>query len=148
MGTTMENTTPVKKVNFRDGDIYYIYDKRINKCANEECQGMVKYGLNLKVYMPNGDTLNTYECNKCHMKYTAYPNYVRLKESRHLIIFNRDEVKAKDKKRWIDAKKQAKKQNRNKKFKNSNKGKITIVGGYKKRYISTYDNDKRIAATD
>jgi hypothetical protein len=82
------------------------------------------------------------------MKYTAYPNYVRLKESRHLIIFNRDEVKAKDKKRWIDAKKQAKKQNRNKKFKNSNKGKITIVGGYKKRYISTYDNDKRIAATD
>jgi hypothetical protein len=140
----MENTTPVRKVNFRDGDIYYIYDKRINKCANEECQGMVKYGLNVKVHMPNGDTLNTYECNKCHMKYTAYPNYVRLKESRSLIIFNRDEVKAKDKKRFVDAKKQAKKYNQT-----HNKKKVTIVGGYRKRYITTHNNnDKRIAATD
>jgi sorbitol-specific phosphotransferase system component IIBC len=144
----MENTTPIKKVNFRDGDVYYIYDKRINKCVKDGCQGTVKYGLNLQVNMPNGDTLNTYECNKCHMKYTAYPNYVRLKETRQLIILNHDEIKAKDKKRWIDAKKQLKKQNQFKKSKKTNKDKVTIIGGYKKRYISVYDKDKRIAATD
>ena len=58
----------------------------------EDCEGIVKYGLTLKVIMPNGDALNTYECNKCHMKYTAYPNYVRLTETGGLCIYNCEEV--------------------------------------------------------
>ena len=53
--------------------------------------------------MPNGDALNTYECNQCHMKYTAYPNYVRLAEAGGLCIYNHKEVKARDQKRAADA---------------------------------------------
>ncbi len=57
--------------------------------------------------MQNGDTLNTYECNKCHMKYTAYPNYVRLTETKQLVIYNQEAVDACDRKRAADAAKQA-----------------------------------------
>lgn len=103
----MEKKAPERKVRLREGDVFYVYDKRINKCIKEGCEGIVKYGLTLKVNMPNGDTLNTYECNKCHMKYTAYPNYVRLTETRWLTIYNRDEVTVRDKKRAADAAKQA-----------------------------------------
>ncbi|MBQ2258607.1 MAG: hypothetical protein II247_08055 [Lachnospiraceae bacterium] len=102
----MEKTTPERKVLLREQDVFYVYDKRINKCVKEDCEGTVKYGLILKVNMPNGDTLNTFECNKCHMKYTAYPNYVRLTSSEELTIYNRDEVEARDKKRAADAAKQ------------------------------------------
>ena len=62
--------------------------------------------------MENGDKLNTYECNKCHMKYTAYPNYVRLTETKQLDIYNRDEVDARDRKRAVDAAKQAAREKR------------------------------------
>ena len=103
----MEKKAPERKVRLRDGDVFYVYDKRINKCIKEGCGGIVKYGLTLKVNMPNGDTLNTYECNKCHMKYTAYPNYVRLTETKGLIIYNQEEVNARDRKRAADAAKQA-----------------------------------------
>ncbi|MDE5696639.1 MAG: hypothetical protein K2I96_04380 [Lachnospiraceae bacterium] len=103
----MEKKAPERKVQLRDGDVFYVYDKRINKCIKEGCGGIVKYGLTLKVNMPNGDTLNTYECNKCHMKYTAYPNYVRLTETKWLTIYNQDEVNARDRKRAADAAKQA-----------------------------------------
>lgn len=102
----MEKRAPERKVQLRDHDVFYVYDKRINKCVKEECEGMVKYGLTLKVNMPNGDTLNTYECNKCHMKYTAYPNYVRLTETKWLTIYNQDAVDARDRKRAADAAKQ------------------------------------------
>ena len=74
----MEKKAPERKVRLQEGDVFYVYDKRINRCIREDCEGIVKYGLTLKVIMPNSDALNTYECNKCHMKYTAYPNYVRL----------------------------------------------------------------------
>ena len=103
----MEKKAPERKVRLREGDVFYVYDKRINKCIREGCEGIVKYGLTLKVNMPNGDTLNTYECNKCHMKYTAYPNYVRLTETKGLSIYNSDEVHARDRKRAEDAAKQA-----------------------------------------
>lgn len=103
----MEKKAPERKVQLRDRDVFYVYDKRINKCVKEGCEGIVKYGLTLKVNMPNGDTLNTYECNKCHMKYTAYPNYVRLTETKWLAIYNQDEVNARDRKRAADAAKQA-----------------------------------------
>ena len=83
----MEKKAPEKKVHLREGDVFYVYDKRINKCVREDCEGIVKYGLTLQVNMQNGDTLNTYECNKCHMKYTA--------------------VDARDRKRAADAAKQA-----------------------------------------
>lgn len=95
----MEKKAPERKVQLRDRDVFYVYDKRINKCVKEGCEGIVKYGLTLKVNMPNGDTLNTYECNKCHMKYTAYPNYVRLTETKWLAIYNQDEVNVRDRKR-------------------------------------------------
>lgn len=103
----MEKKAPERKVQLRDRDVFYVYDKRINKCVKEGCDGIVKYGLTLKVNMPNGDTLNTYECNKCHMKYTAYPNYVRLTETKWLTIYNQDEVNVRDRKRAVDAAKQA-----------------------------------------
>ena len=103
----MEKKAPEKKVRLREGDVFYVYDKRINKCIREGCGGTVKYGLTLQVNMENGDKLNTYECNKCHMKYTAYPNYVRLTETKQLDIYNRDEVDARDRKRAVDAAKQA-----------------------------------------
>ena len=103
----MEKKAPEKKVHLREGDVFYVYDKRINKCVREDCEGIVKYGLTLQVNMQNGDTLNTYECNKCHMKYTAYPNYVRLTETKQLVIYNQDAVDARDRKRAADAAKQA-----------------------------------------
>lgn len=106
----MEKKTPEKKVLLRQEDIFFVYDKRINKCVKEDCDGIVKYGLTVKVIMPNGDTLNTYECNKCHMKYTANPNYVRLKTTEGLSIYNQEEVAAREKKRAIDAAKQAAKE--------------------------------------
>lgn len=108
----MEKKAPEKKVRLREGDVFYVYDKRINKCIREGCGGTVKYGLTLQVNMENGDTLNTYECNKCHMKYTAYPNYVRLAETKQLAIYNQDEVDARDKKRAADAAKQASREKR------------------------------------
>lgn len=108
----MEKRAPEKKVRLREGDVFYVYDKRINKCIREGCGGTVKYGLTLRVNMENGDTLNTYECNKCHMKYTAYPNYVRLTETKLLDIYNRDEVDARDRKRAADAAKQAAREKR------------------------------------
>ncbi len=103
----MEKKAPEKKVHLREGDVFYVYDKRINKCVREDCEGIVKYGLTLQVNMQNGDTLNTYECNKCHMKYTAYPNYVRLTETKQLVIYNQEAVDACDRKRAADAAKQA-----------------------------------------
>ena len=95
----MEKKAPEKKVHLREGDVFYVYDKRINKCVREDCEGIVKYGLTLQVNMQNGDTLNTYECNKCHMKYTAYPNYVRLTETKQLVIYNQEAVDARDRAR-------------------------------------------------
>ena len=103
----MEKKAPERKVHLREGDVFYVYDKRINKCVREGCEGTVKYGLTLQVNMENGDTLNTYECNKCHMKYTAYPNYVRLTETELLDIYNKEPVDARDRKRAADAAKQA-----------------------------------------
>lgn len=103
----MEKKAPEKKVHLREGDVFYVYDKRINKCVREDCEGIVKYGLTLQVNMQNGDTLNTYECSKCHMKYTAYPNYVRLTETKQLVIYNKEAVDARDRKRAADAAKQA-----------------------------------------
>ena len=108
----MEKKAPERKVRLREGDVFYVYEKRINKCIKEGCEGIVKYGLTLKVMMPNGETLNTYECNKCHMKYTAYPNYVRLTEVGGLIIYNRSVVEARDQKRAVDAIKHAAKRKR------------------------------------
>lgn len=103
----MEKKAPERNVHLREGDVFYVYDKRINKCVREGCEGTVKYGLTLQVNMENGDTLNTYECNKCHMKYTAYPNYVRLTETELLDIYNKEAVDARDRKRAADAAKQA-----------------------------------------
>jgi hypothetical protein len=157
----MENKAPVKKVLLRKEDEFYIYDKRINKCVKEGCDGTVKYGLNLQVQMPNGDTLNTYECNKCHMKYAAYPNYVRLKDSKHIHIFNYGDVRAKDKKRRDEARKLERKNGRfhgkyeqrpHKKY-NDNKyerryspkpyNNVTTIGGYQKSYQSVFGEDKK-----
>ena len=41
------------------------------------------------------------------MKYTAYPNYVRLTETELLDIYNKEAVDARDRKRAADAAKQA-----------------------------------------
>ena len=41
------------------------------------------------------------------MKYTPYPNYVRLSNPQELRILNKEEVEARDLKRAEDAKKQA-----------------------------------------
>lgn len=104
---TMEKKVPERKVNLREEDIIYIYDKRINRCINDGCAGTVKYGLVLRVSVSEGETLNCFECNKCHMKYTPYPNYVRLTKTDMLHIQNKEEVEARDKKRAEDALKQA-----------------------------------------
>ncbi len=108
----MEKKPPERKVLLREEDVFYVYDKRINKCVKEGCSGTVQYGLTLKVFMPNGDTLNTYECTKCHMKYTANPNYVRLRETVGLTVYNAQEVAAREKKRALDAAKQAARERR------------------------------------
>lgn len=139
----MEKKAPERKVQLRDGDVFYVYDKRINKCIKEGCEGIVKYGLTLKVNMPNGDTLNTYECNKCHMKYTAYPNYVRLTETKWLTIYNQDEVTARDRKRAADAEKQASREKK-KAFARryaSQSQKHTRETGKKKEYRSVVKDD-------
>lgn len=103
----MENKAPERKVLLQEEDLFYVYDKRINKCITEGCEGTVKYGLILKVVVSNGETINSYECKKCHMKYTPYPNYVRLSNPQELRILNKEEVEARDLKRAEDAKKQA-----------------------------------------
>jgi hypothetical protein len=165
----MEKKAPIKKVILRKEDEFYIYDKRINKCAKEGCDGTVKYGLNLQVQMPAGDTLNTFECNKCHMKYTAYPNYVRLKDGKHIHIFNFDEVRERNKKRIKDAKRLERKKTASHGFKRKTFGakrydrpydkqyneshnrnyKVTTIGGYQKSYNSVFrEDDKRIVVDD
>lgn len=108
----MEKKVPERKVRLREEDIFYVYDKRINKCIKEDCEGTVKYGLVLKVSVTDTETCNCFECNKCHMKYTPYPNYVRLTKTDMLSIRNQEEVTARDKKRAEDAVKQAAKERR------------------------------------
>lgn len=103
----MEKKVPERKVRLRDEDVFYVYDKRINRCIKGDCEGTVKYGLVLKVGVSEDETLNCFECNKCHMKYTPYPNYVRLTKTDMLTISNQDEVTARDLKRQEDARKQA-----------------------------------------
>ena len=108
----MEKKVPERKVSLRDEDIFYVYDKRINKCIKEDCEGTVKYGLVLRVSMTGEETCNCFECNKCHMKYTPYPNYVRLTKTDMLTIYNKEEVEARDRKRAEDAQKQAAREKR------------------------------------
>ena len=103
----MEKKVPERKVTLKDDDIIYVYDKRINKCIREDCEGVVKYGLVLKTSITEDETLNCFACNKCHMKYTAYPNYVRITHPDLLHIYNQEEVTARDQKRAEDARKQA-----------------------------------------
>ena len=45
----MEKKAPERKVRLQEGDVFYVYDKRINRCIREDCEGIVKYGLTLKV---------------------------------------------------------------------------------------------------
>ena len=103
----MEKKVPERKVSLRDEDVFYVYDKRINKCIKEGCEGTVKYGLVLRVSVSEEETINCFECNKCHMKYTPYPNYVRLSKTDMMTIYNQEEVTARDHKRAEDAAKQA-----------------------------------------
>lgn len=103
----MEKKVPERKVSLRDEDVFYVYDKRINKCIKEDCEGTVKYGLVLRVSVSEEETINCFECNKCHMKYTPYPNYVRLSKTDMMTIYNQEEVTARDQKRAEDAAKQA-----------------------------------------
>lgn len=114
----MEKKVPERKVSLREEDVFYIYDKRINKCIKEDCEGTVKYGLVLKVRVSEEESLNCFDCNKCHMKYSPYPNYVRLQKTDMLKIYNQDEVTARDQKRAEDAAKQAAKEAREKKIAN------------------------------
>lgn len=108
----MEKKVPERKVSLREEDIFYVYDKRINKCIKEDCEGTVKYGLVLRVSMTGEETCNCFECNKCHMKYTPYPNYVRLTKTDMMTIYNKEEVDARDRKRAEDALKQAAREKR------------------------------------
>ena len=62
--------------------------------------------------MVGEETCNCFECNKCHMKYTPYPNYVRLTKTDMMTIYNKDEVDSRDRKRAEDALKQAAKDRR------------------------------------
>ncbi len=128
----MEKKAPERKVHLREGDVFYVYDKRINKCVREGCEGTVKYGLTLQVNMENGDTLNTYECNKCHMKYTAYPNYVRLTETELLDIYNKEAVDARDRKRAADAARQAAREKKKKAFAARKAGSKQAAGAVRK----------------
>lgn len=88
----MEKKIPEKKVVMKNTDIFYVYEKRINKCIREDCEGVVKYGLIIKVELDDKETINCFECNKCHMKYTPYPNYNRLTNKELSNIYNADEV--------------------------------------------------------
>lgn len=155
----MENKAPERKVLLREKDIFYVYDKRINKCICENCEGTVKYGLILKVIVSNGETMNSYECNKCHVKYTPYANYVRLSNPEELVIYNKDEVAARDRKRADDALKEElrnkkmisakkpyeKNNNQNPKFKDNKYGKYKSFGktDYDKKDFGKRDIDKR-----
>lgn len=112
MAKDMEKKVPERKVSLREEDIFYVYDKRINKCIKEDCEGTVKYGLVLRVSMSGEETCNCFECNKCHMKYTPYPNYVRLTKTDMMKIYNQEEVDARDRKRAEDALKQAAREKR------------------------------------
>ena len=103
----MEKKVPERKVTLREEDVFYVYDKRINKCIKEDCEGTVKYGLVLKVSVSENESINCFECNKCHMKYTPYPNYVRLSNTDMMHFYNKEEIDARDKKRAEDAIKQA-----------------------------------------
>lgn len=108
----MEKKVPERKVSLREEDIFYVYDKRINKCIKKDCEGTVKYGLVLRVSMTGEETCNCFECNRCHMKYTPYPNYVRLTKTDMMAIYNKEEVDARDRKRAEDALKQAAREKR------------------------------------
>lgn len=108
----MEKKVPERKVKLKEDDMIYVYDKRINKCIKEDCEGNVKYGLVLRVSVTDEETLNCFECNKCHMKYTPYPNYVRISKPELLHIYNQDMVTARDLKRAEDARKQAAREQR------------------------------------
>lgn len=112
----MEKKVPERKVTLKDDDIIYVYDKRINKCIREGCEGVVKYGLVLRTSVTEDETLNCFACNKCHMKYTAYPNYVRISKPELLHIYNQEEVTARDLKRAEDARKQALRERRKNNF--------------------------------
>ncbi len=103
----MEKKVPERKVSLRENDLFYVYDKRINKCIKADCEGTVKYGLIYKVNVVDEENMNCFECNKCHMKYTPYPNYVRISKPELLTIMNQEEVTARDNKRAEDAAKQA-----------------------------------------
>lgn len=108
----MEKKVPERRVCLRGEDVFYIYDKRINKCAKEGCTGIVKYGLVLRVSVSETESFNCFECNKCHMKYSPYPNYVRLSRTDMLHIYNQEEVTARDEKRAEDARKQQRRERR------------------------------------
>lgn len=88
----MDKKVPEKNVNMKDEDVFFVYEKRINKCIKEGCEGVVKYGLIMKVNTGHDETINCFECNKCHMKYTPYPNFNRLVDKHLSNIFNAKEV--------------------------------------------------------
>ena len=88
----MEKKVPEKNVNMKEDDVFYVYEKRINKCVKEGCEGVVKYGLIMKVNTGHDETINCFECNKCHMKYTPYPNFNRLTDKHLSKIYNDAEV--------------------------------------------------------
>lgn len=125
----MEKKIPEKKVVMKESDVFYVYEKRINKCVKEGCEGVVKYGLIIKVGVNEEESINCFECNKCHMKYTPYPNYNRLVNKKLSTIYNAEEVAE-----WCE-RTQKKVENRN-----ALKNKRTFARQDKKR---NYD-DKRL----
>ncbi|MBE5876895.1 MAG: hypothetical protein E7290_08435 [Lachnospiraceae bacterium] len=133
----MEKKVPERKVSLRENDLFYVYDKRINKCIKADCEGTVKYGLIYKVNVVDEENMNCFECNKCHMKYTPYPNYVRISKPELLTIMNQEEVTARDKKRAEDALKQAARLKAEEKRKNAAKF------GDKKPYDKKSYGDKK-----
>lgn len=135
----MEKKVPERKVTLKDDDIIYVYDKRINKCIREDCEGVVKYGLVLKTSITEDETLNCFACNKCHMKYTAYPNYVRITHPDLLHIYNQEEVTARDQKRAEDARKQA--------LRDRRKNNATRKPFAHKPYRRDHDSDSRDHST-
>lgn len=88
----MEKKIPERKVDMKESDLFYVYEKRINKCIKDGCEGIVKYGLNIKVKVNDEESINCFECNKCHMKYTPYPNYNRLSDKHLSAIYNQEQV--------------------------------------------------------